>query len=76
MNKKDLKLLEKVFISDIETGLPFQSKSKEYKRLEEEGYVQQCSVTLPGRFPVTITGYTLTILGNFTYCQSCKDEEE
>jgi hypothetical protein len=77
MNKADLKRLEAVFSCDIDPSgnALFQSKSKHYDRLEQEGYVTKVSYVLGGRFPVKIAGWTLTFLGNFTYCMSCKDEE-
>lgn len=78
MNKRDLRLLEKVFASDIDTErvVPYQSKSKGYERLEKEGYVCKVEMVFPGRFPVVVKGWTLTLLGNFTYCMSCKDEPD
>lgn len=71
MNKADLNRLEKVFASEI-AGLPlFQSRSKHYERLEQEGYVERVTVTLGGRFPVRLDGWQLTIAGHYTYCNSC-----
>ncbi len=75
MNKADLKRLEKIFASEIAGNLVFQSKSKHYERLEQEGYVFKLSYILPGKIPVRITGWQLTHFGHFTYCDSCKDEE-
>lgn len=81
MNKRDLRLLERVFEYDIQPGRIFQSKSKEYERLEKEGYVQKISYTIPATpgcpfLPIKVEGWTLTILGNLTVCASCEGEEE
>lgn len=76
MNAKSLALLEKVFSAEIDgainggSGL-YQTKSLLARRLEDEGYLRAEEIKLPGRFPVTIRGYRLTLLGNFTYCMNC-----
>ena len=79
MNKSDLKILEKVFAKEIEGGV-FQSKSKAISRLEKEGYVQEVTFYIGGGAlgKIKISGYILTILGNYTYCSSdlCKEDEE
>ena len=79
MNKRDLALLEKCFSAEIDAAvsksrLPalFQTTSKRMEALEEMGYVKRVTHTLNGRFPVTISGWQLTLLGNFTYCMSGK----
>lgn len=74
---RDLKLLERVFTGEIEAAmkghaLPVQIKSKRMLVLESEGYVEEVTVTLPGRFPVRVTGWVLTVRGNYAYCSSCK----
>lgn len=79
MKKSDLKLLERIFAHDVESAIggssfPYQSRSKQYERLEKEGYIKKSMVILPGRFPVTITGWDLTLLGHATYCMSCDDK--
>jgi hypothetical protein len=80
MNKKSLKLLEQVFLCEINSALSkdgiglFQTKNKLADQLVSEGYLERKTVLLPGRFPVSISGYELTHLGRFTYCASCDDE--
>lgn len=74
MTKKHLKLLEKVFAAEIEGRLPYQSKAKGYKELEELDLVAWGTVTLGGGgFPVTVSGWYLTHSGRYAYCESCKD---
>lgn len=74
MTKKDLKLLENIFSREIEGTLPFQSKSKEYKRLENEGMVEFVSEMRhfnDGLPPLEISGWILTHKGRFAYCSNC-----
>lgn len=81
MTKRDLKMLERLFYAEVRaalsaSGLPMvQTKSKQMERLKAEGYVQEMTATLGGRFPITVTGWTLTEFGRFTYCMSCPDDE-
>lgn len=76
MKKATIKALELIFAAEIESRLPFQSRRKIYPQLEGEGLVEKASITLPGRFPVTVEGYVLTHAGRIAYCQSCADFEE
>lgn len=82
MTKKDILLLEKVFSAEIASALGqsfthiFQSKSKRMEVLEQEGCVRRVTQTLPGRFPITISGWELTELGRMTYCFSVDDGED
>ena len=71
MEKSDLKLLERIFAAEINNALPYQGKPKRYRELEEEGYVEHVTVTLPGRFPVQISGWVLTHKGRYAYCNEC-----
>jgi hypothetical protein len=72
MTKRDIVLLEKLFRNEMIPGsLPFPSKSRRLECLEEEGYVQRAAAILPGRFPVTVTGWALTPLGHMEYCRHC-----
>lgn len=75
MNKPKLRVLEKIWIAEIECRLPAQIKSKYLKELEDENYVQKCSVVLHSSPPVNIEGWVLTHLGRLTYCMSCDDPE-
>lgn len=76
VTKADLKLLERVFDMEVRSGaagrvMPAQIKSKRLVKLAEDGFVEEGTITLGGRFPVKITGWFLTHLGRYTYCQSC-----
>jgi hypothetical protein len=77
MKAADLKLLERVFDAEIKSamtpGLPpvAQIKSKRMLVLQEEGLVREMTVTLPGRFPVKVTGWVLTERGRMIYCTNC-----
>jgi len=82
MDKRSLDLLEKAFAAEINGALEgglglLQTRSKLADKLVESGHLVKATVRLGGRFPVTIEGYRLTILGNATYCFSdrCGDEE-
>ena len=75
MNRKELDLLEKVYCREIDGAINkhpglFQTKSRLAQKLEDEGYLVKVTTVLCGRFPVTVEGYRLTLLGNFTYCMS------
>ena len=80
MDKQKLKLLEKAFAAEIDSALNkhqvgiMQSNSKLATELVESGYLQESYVKLGGRFPVTITGFSLTEMGRITYCESCRDQ--
>lgn len=84
MNKQELDLLEKAFNAQVDhaiTGRGFsliQTKSKLAEKLADEGYLQRQEITLGGRFPIVISGYELTILGNLAYCTSnrCAEAKE
>ncbi len=45
------------------------------EQLVKKGLAAEVEATLPGRFPVTITGYVLTISGHMAYCCSSVNEE-
>ena len=75
LNKRDFELLGRVFEAEITNHLPAQiGKSKAVTSLNERGYIEPMTITLPGRFPVTVTGWGLTHAGRFTYCLNCTDE--
>lgn len=72
MTKKTFELLGRIFAAEVDGRLPYQSKSKEYPKLEEDGLCE--GVTR--RFgPVIVQGWILTHLGRMAYCQACPDEE-
>lgn len=56
---------------------PIKQLPKRYgAQLVNKGLAEEVEATLPGRFPVRISGYVLTQLGHMTYCMSCTDEDE
>jgi hypothetical protein len=73
MNKREMQLLEKAFIAEIEEGAHgtiglLQTKSRLAEVLAEDGYLVKDKQTIGGRFPVVVQGYRLTHLGRLTYC--------
>ena len=78
MNKKEIDMLEKIFACEIE-GRMYQGKSKLLIKLVDEGYVTAVKKYLPSKLgTITVTGYVLTIAGNYAYCSSdrCVNAEE
>jgi len=72
MNKRVLNMLERVFQAEIAGELPYQTRAKLAKELEEFGYLQFARENLGG---VIVTGYYLTHSGRLAYCQNCGDSE-
>ena len=75
MTKKELDLLEKAFLAEIDGALTnginiLQTKSKIAEKLVNDGLLNKVKKTLKGCPHVTIEGYVLTDLGNLTYCTS------
>ncbi|HBN8097954.1 TPA: hypothetical protein QBQ37_005126 [Pseudomonas aeruginosa] len=73
MRKRELQVLENVFVAEIEGRLPFQTKSKIAQDLAERGFLQRGSRMI-GR--VEVSGYYLTHAGRYAYCASCPEPEE
>lgn len=75
LNKRDFELLGRVFEAEILNYPVAQiGKSKTVASLSARGYIEPMTVTLPGRFPVTVSGWRLTEAGRFTYCLNCTGE--
>lgn len=75
MNKRDFNLLGKVFESEISGQPLFQSKSKRFLALEEQGLVSFSEQQIKfndGLPPMTIKGWVLTPQGHFAYCSACE----
>jgi hypothetical protein len=74
MTKRDLAILERVFTAEIEGRLPFQSKSKDLPRLQQQGMVEPMARDFGAdRFgQITVHGWALTHAGRIAYCESCK----
>ena len=80
MNKSELDLLEKAFALEIECASHkrppvLQTKSKIAQKLADEGMLEHVRCELPGNPPVEFSGYVLTEIGRFIYCESCRDDE-
>lgn len=75
MNKREVAILEKAFVSEVNGEELFQTKSKLAAGLVGDGFLEEASYTLGGQFPVTVRGYRLTHLGRLTYCISCEDDD-
>jgi len=72
ISKADMELLERFFETcEIKNQL-IQSNSKRIKAMEKRGMAEHVEFTLPGRFPVTISGWRLTLKGHMTFCMNCK----
>lgn len=78
IEKFKLEILERCFDAEISNTLG-QSISPLYQRkrnkavvaLLAEGLIEEAEQTLPGRFPVKIKGYVLTLAGNRAFCAMC-----
>lgn len=69
--------LGKVFAAEIEGRLPFQSKANIYRDLMAAGLVEPIQRSFgSGAMAVTVSGYALTILGNYLYCSNCEAESD
>ena len=70
------RVLERVWEAEI-CGRPCQAnESAALKRALDEGLVERVTLTLEGRFPVTVKAVALTHLGRLLYCASCSEDEE
>lgn len=72
MNKRDMALLEKAFMAEIDAALngtprPMQTKSARAEALVSEGLLERLEEVWRG---VRIKGYGLTHAGRFAYCAS------
>ena len=75
MTKATISALEKVFAAEIEGRLPFQSKSKIFQRLADDGLIQPMERKLGGRFPVTMKGWQLTHAGRILLIAANVDKD-
>lgn len=75
MTKTKFNALEKVFAAEI-AGRMHQSRAKVFSDLATSRDVDSVSQTLPGRFPVKITGCMLTHRGRMTFCEECSRREK
>lgn len=71
LTKRDWVMLGRIFEAEMYSKLPFQSRDKAYSRLKEDGLVVEIERQLDGRFPLTIKGWGLTLLGHWSYCAHC-----
>jgi hypothetical protein len=77
MNKRELAILEKAFLAEINGMLPFQTNSKIAAKLANEGMLIPMETTFGrGTFAVVCKGYQLSHAGRFAYCSTCDDDED
>lgn len=70
--KQTMSALEKVFAAEIEGRLPFQSKSRIFQKLADDGLLEPMERRSgTGWSAVTVTGWKLTQAGHFLYCSNC-----
>jgi hypothetical protein len=70
MSKSVFSLLDRVFGAEVEGRLPYQTKSKLARELEEFGYLEFGSEKMG---IVSVSGYYLTLAGRMAYCQACPE---
>lgn len=70
MAKSVFNLLDRVFGAEVEGRLPYQTKSKLAKELEEFGYLEFGGEKMG---VVVVSGYYLTQAGRMAYCQACPE---
>lgn len=76
-SKAVMTALEKVFAAEIDGRLPFQSKANIYRDLMVAGLVEPIQRSFgSGAMAVTVSGYALTIRGNYLYCANCEAESD
>lgn len=82
MNKRELAILEKAFVREIDAALTrtvpiLQTKSKLAEKLVADGLLERVEVTC-GRPPMQVkaSGYVLTHAGRYEYCATCVDGED
>lgn len=68
LTRRQLAFVEQLFAAEIDGRLPVQSKAR--KLIESLGdLVLFIERTLPGRFPVVVSGYMLSQRGHIAYCE-------
>ena len=72
MNKKQIAMLERVWIAEVSNLLPLQTKSKVAEQLAEDGYLIYDWTMMSG---AKVYGYWLSHAGRWTYCSTCEGEE-
>lgn len=76
LTKRFAAALGKVFSAEIGGGLQLhQSKAKVFREMADDGLVVEETVTLGGRFPVAVTGWSLTHRGRLLYCELAARQE-
>lgn len=77
MTKPERKILERAHAAEVRAALTgslhlLRTRSKLAEKLARDGFLHKTTVTLGGRFPVTVSGYELTHAGRFAYCSGCE----
>ena len=82
MKKSEIAILEKAFCAEINGALEktsslLQTKSKIAQKLAVDGLLMKSTEIIQcGRFPIEVSGYSLTHAGRIAYCLTCEDEQE
>ncbi len=81
MTKAELKVLERIFETEVRGLLPFQFGRRKDPaialRLADAGMIHRMRNTIPSRLgAITIDGWELTHAGRITYCSTCEDKPD
>lgn len=69
---REMQMLEKVWMAEVENRLPFQTRAAMIKRLAAQGLVQPMETMVGKGHPqVRVTGWQLTHAGRVLYCSTC-----
>lgn len=80
--RRVIQALGKMFAAEIDSAmnprlLPIAQIGPSIgKQLVAEGLAEEVEATLPGRLPVKVSGYVLTLKGHMAYCMANENEEE
>ncbi|MFC0708964.1 hypothetical protein [Azorhizophilus paspali] len=73
LNKRELQMLEWVWVAEIKGRLPLQTNSKVAEKLFLDGLLIRGSIVISG---ARVEGYWLSHAGRLSYCMNCDDFEE
>ncbi|WP_312271581.1 hypothetical protein [Pseudomonas sp.] len=73
MDKRTIKLLEKVFEAEISGLLPYQTKAKLAQEMCDSGLLEFNEIK---KGALTVSGYSLTHRGRIEYCEQCGDIDD
>lgn len=81
MKRAERDMLERAFIADVGGALDggpriVQSrKTKAVDWLVNAGLLEPVTATIPGRPPIRVSGYAITLQGHALYCATCTEED-